>query len=241
MIKTDDDPKAPLLFPLVCYGFESAVPPKENRQGLRSAEISRECLSHECRRIDSQRVGRVDVIVKRIGRGLLLGVALALSGCDANTPLMDRVIDEDKQAVEKLIAEGADVDERNNYGWTALMHAGRIGSLEFTELLLDHGADVNAQDETGRTALLKASFAGHTDVVSELLARGANVNLTDEMGRSALHWSVTRGRQEVVKLLLAHGADYTLKTTDGWTARMLAMKEGETEILALLTQAGAKE
>ena len=82
---------------------------------------------------------------------VMAGCAL-LAACDKNTPLMEKVIADDPAAVSKLIKEGADVNAKNNYGWTALSHAARSGNAELVKLLLEHGADVNTRGilESGR-------------------------------------------------------------------------------------------
>ena len=73
--------------------------------------------------------------MKAWGRGLLFLLASAmLTACDNNTPMMKAVIDENNEAVTKMLGEGAEVDARNNYGWTALMHASRQGHVELMTL-----------------------------------------------------------------------------------------------------------
>ena len=44
------------------------------------------------------------------------------------------------QLVQLLIASGADVNARNNYGQTVLMHAARWNRTEIAQLLRDAGA-----------------------------------------------------------------------------------------------------
>ena len=96
---------------------------------------------------------------------VLLCVISLLSGCDNNTELMKSVLDDDKEQVSALLASGAPVDAKNNYGWTALIHAARKGNADIVKLLLEKGADVNAQDDRGWTALMRASSKGHLDTV----------------------------------------------------------------------------
>ena len=55
-------------------------------------------------------------------------LSVLLMACDNNTPLMEKVIEEDAAAVELMLAQGNDIEARNNYGWTALMHAARQDS-----------------------------------------------------------------------------------------------------------------
>ena len=55
--------------------------------------------------------------------------------------------------MRKLLDEGAPVDEKDEYGRTALTEASRMGHTEVVQLLLDKGASVDAKDERDNTAL----------------------------------------------------------------------------------------
>ena len=91
--------------------------------------------------------------MRRIAWMILVAACALVAACDKNTPLMDKVVAGDAAAVSALIAKGADVNARNNYGWTALSHAARAGNAELVKLLLAHGADVNARDQIRVDAL----------------------------------------------------------------------------------------
>lgn len=81
-----------------------------------------------------------------------------------------------KSLFAELLAEGADVNARDQEGWTALMRASWHGDAGIAELLLNQGADVNAKDHDGLTALMHASWKGRSRVAELLLHRGADAN-----------------------------------------------------------------
>jgi ankyrin repeat protein len=57
------------------------------------------------------------------------------------------------EAVKQHIAAGADVNAKNNWGWTPLHYAALKGQKEIAELLIAKGADMNAVGDLGRTPL----------------------------------------------------------------------------------------
>jgi len=70
------------------------------------------------------------------------------------SPLASAV--EDLEMVKLLIASGADVNQKNFRGATALMVAAGAGTPSVVRYLLEKGADVNARDRDGNTVLAYA-------------------------------------------------------------------------------------
>ena len=60
------------------------------------------------------------------------------------------------EMVKLLIANGAEVNQKNFRGGTALMAAAVDGIPSVLRYLLQQGADVNASDKDGTTALMCA-------------------------------------------------------------------------------------
>jgi len=168
---------------------------------------------------------------------IFLVLLLGLAGCDNNTPLMDKVMHEEMAAAKDLVDGGVDINARNAYGWTALMHAARVGHEDLVNLLLNHGADINAQSDDGFTALMRAAVKGHEAVVRILLKHGARIDLSDKGKATALHWAARKGHIVIVKILLDAGADPTLQDDHGQTPMMVGMAEGNNDVALMLRRA----
>jgi ankyrin repeat protein len=79
----------------------------------------------------------------------------------------------DNAQIARLLADGVNVNARDNEGGTALAHAAWFGHLETVRLLLEKGADVNAKKKDGSTPVLLATWNKHPDVVEVLAKAGA--------------------------------------------------------------------
>jgi len=77
------------------------------------------------------------------------------------------------EVTRSLIERGADVNERQEAGFTPLHEAAGSGKIEFARLFLDHGGDVNAKTDDGKTPLTLAMEAGQEKMVKFLRERGA--------------------------------------------------------------------
>jgi ankyrin repeat protein len=68
--------------------------------------------------------------------------------------------------VKLLVDKGADLNARQQGGFTALHSAAGHGATEIVTLLLDKGADWQAKTDTGETALSIAEKNNHSDTVA---------------------------------------------------------------------------
>jgi len=69
----------------------------------------------------------------------------------------------DSERVEALIAGGEAVDQRDDYGWTALNWAAGKGDTAIIQKLLDAGADTGNTGLDKRTAYMIALAAAHVE------------------------------------------------------------------------------
>ncbi|EAY10973.1 ankyrin repeat protein, putative [Trichomonas vaginalis G3] len=108
--------------------------------------------------------------------------------------------------LEYFLSHGANINEKDENGRTALHIAAIYNSKETAELLISHGANINEKDENGRTALHIAAIYNSKETAELLISHGANINEKDENGRTALHIAAIYNSKETAELLISHGA-----------------------------------
>jgi ankyrin repeat protein len=74
----------------------------------------------------------------------------------------------DAEIMQLLIDHGADVNARQQLGYTALHTAAQLGDQIMLDLLLAAGADPRAAGEDGKTPADLAAAHGHTDIAKRL-------------------------------------------------------------------------
>ena len=121
------------------------------------------------------------------------------------TPLMWAARRHRPEAVEWLLARGADLHLRTPGRGTALVAtADSRGGSDMLQLLLARGADPDARDASGFTALMYAVQNKDLASAATLIRAGAAVNARDHVGQTALF--IAEGDEPMNELLLAAGA-----------------------------------
>lgn len=143
-----------------------------------------------------------------------------------------------------LLEAGADVNLRDSFGRTALVHACESGDRETIELLIRKGANPNTVERNGEFPLLVAARISETWLLSTLLKAGATANGPPGTRAAPLSEAVTRGNVDAVRQLLEHGADIDRRLGNGISLIEFSASSGANEhrrILELLKAAAAKE
>jgi len=137
----------------------------------------------------------------------------------------------DLAVIQKMVAEGVDVNTTNEYGATALSFASDKGHVDVVRFLLEKGANPNQADTFYRASPMTwASENGHLEVAALLVEHGA------EGGADLLVKVAGAGKRDLVEKLLKAG-----KTTPASLSRALMAAGAEhPDIAALLKEAGAK-
>jgi ankyrin repeat protein len=135
-------------------------------------------------------------------------------------PLVEAAKAGNRDTLRALLQKGANANDADGDGTTALHWASYRNDPESVDLLIKAGAKVNSKTDLGVTPLWIASQNGGDAVVRRLLqgvvgqlaAKGANVNARGTRGQTALMWAVSQKHAQVVTVLLSHKPDIHLKT-----------------------------
>ena len=140
------------------------------------------------------------------------------------------------EAVKQFLADGADVNAKDEDGETPLDYA----EGETAVLLRKHGGKTSYWFKAGESIHI-ATVAGHIEAVKQHLAAGADVDVKDdgESTSTPLHYAAFEGHKEIAELLIAEDADVNAKESTGEIPLHLAAGEGHKEIVELLIAKGA--
>jgi len=159
--------------------------------------------------------------------------------------------------VKFLLDNGANVDQTNKNGDTALMMILKTIQYDCTrdridviKLLLGAGADINKTNNNGWTPLffainyLKSNNTEENDsaeIIKLLLDGGANVNHLDGSNKTALMLATKycSGHTKVIELLLGAGANVNITNDEHCDCLMLAIKYANVQTIKLILAAGA--
>ena len=148
--------------------------------------------------------------------------------------LLQAVYRHDLSGLEDAMGTGASVDDTDEDGRTALMHAVLDSGHDVGVIrrLLDLGSAVNHRDGGQKwTALAFAARDQKADVVQLLLDHGAEVDPRDVFGDTPLWRAVSTFQEDaqVIRLLLAGGADPRASNHHGVSPLDLAVTTGKAD------------
>ena len=174
---------------------------------------------------------------KRMLAALLL-LPVAVQGGE----LVDAAEGGDFAGVRDQLRAGADVNETQGDGMSALHWAAEYGDAGMAEMLVYAGARVGGGTRIGGYSPLHIAAAnGHADVVRLLLAAGAHPGLrTTVSGSTALHLAAAAPSAESIRLLLEAGSEIDARDA-AWeqTPLIYAASAGRLDNVRLLLDAGA--
>ncbi|EAY09143.1 hypothetical protein TVAG_363580 [Trichomonas vaginalis G3] len=142
---------------------------------------------------------------------------------------------------EYFLSNGANIEDKDENGYTALQYAADYNSKEIVEVLILHGANVNEKDEDGYTALHYAAINNSLETAEVLISHGVNIDEKNKYEKTALQCAARKNYKEIVEILISHGANIDEKDNEGKTALHIADSMNYKEIVEILISHGAKK
>ncbi len=146
---------------------------------------------------------------------------------------------------DKLLAEGANLEQTDLNRRTPLRLAVMGKDLPLVHVLLAAKAEVNTRDAAGETPLMSAVQHGDAKLVLQLIEAGADPKLATSGkdrkggGTTPLHVAARQGHTEVALLLLEHEAPVDAANQEGVTPLMVAAWQGHVDTATALIEKGA--
>ncbi|KAI1130302.1 ankyrin repeat-containing domain protein [Nemania abortiva] len=167
------------------------------------------------------------------------GARLNITYRDTNgwTPLHKAITADTQTLVTMCLTYGADINERDKQGRTALHIAfalcpsdtlssnfweplappirGGNRRITLCDYLLERGSDPSAKTVTGLTPLHVAADAGIYGLMEKMVALGAKLDERDNLGRTPIYFAAAQGYEVVVGVLLGLGANARIRDNFG--------------------------
>jgi len=160
------------------------------------------------------------------------------------TPLMYAARAAQKETIEYLLANGADIHATDYHLFTPLHYLFlnaviQQKHLEAMKLLIAKGVHINARSFWG-PVLIDAIFRGNKEALELLLSWGADVNTSTVDKATPLYFAASRSNKEIVSLLIDRGAKTDICASSGLTPLNNAAASGQKEIVELLLSKTSK-
>jgi len=161
------------------------------------------------------------------------------------TNLMESATLGDLEGLARALDHGADIDQQDDRGRTAVMAATYARQVDAVRVLLDREANPDIQDDMLNTPFLYAGAEGMLDILKLANDAGADPAVTNRYGGTALIPACERGHVDIVRYLLEQSdVDVDHVNRLGWTGLLEAiiLSDGgppHQEIVRLLIDGGA--
>ena len=177
----------------------------------------------------NQRSEAVDFLLEKDGNWNMIGV-------NNGTALHRAAWDGDRPMVERLIAKGADLGDRNNpFTATPLSWAEHNQQIAIVQWMREHCAiDLHDAVSFDLREHVQARLRENPDSVN------ARLDQWDLPQSTPLHCAAHQNRVELARLLLRHGADPNLLAGNGQTALDVADARRAEAVRSVLEQHGGK-
>ena len=196
------------------------------------SDLSKECIKQFTQACKD---GNLEAVKAFVALGLDLETHDSIS---FETPLIRAAEGNNTSVIRFLVEAGADLENRDSPGDTALLTAVNWGHLESVKILVELGADVNAANNTGWTPLTKSMEKDKKDFFQVLLDGIIQHDAHSENGQAPSQYAINQ-KPEYLQALLEAGANPNCADRTGDTLLMYAVRKNLLKEVKLLIVKGA--
>ncbi|ETN69585.1 ankyrin repeat protein, partial [Necator americanus] len=139
----------------------------------------------------------------------LVVAVLALPNCDiectdvfGRTPVIAAARCAHVGLIDMLVNKGANINQRDENGWTALTHAVHKNHSPSVQLLLDRNAEIAGKDKTGKSLAHIACAVASRSIVDRLLEAGMLIEEADNDGVYPVQIAIQNRNKPALEALL---------------------------------------
>ncbi|KFA67044.1 hypothetical protein S40285_07255 [Stachybotrys chlorohalonatus IBT 40285] len=153
--------------------------------------------------------------------------------------LCEAVMLGDENQVAGLIAQGANVNGRNDKGKTPLQSAIKVDQASTARILLEAGADWRSSAWSEIPPFFLAASVGSVQIAQMLYDLGAKVGESSMSGQPYFIDVVAANNMKGIRFMLEHGASASTVNLSGRPVIAQAVKHGNKPLVELLLNHGA--
>ncbi len=150
----------------------------------------------------------------------------------------------DLETIRYFVEKGADPNQQDDKGNSALINASARGSKEVIEYLISKTSDINVTNKDGLSGLTRAVKYNSLEVAKLLKDSGADIEVVDRKGNNLGYHLVDAFNRDVdafkqkSEYLVGLGLDMNSKQSEGTTLVHNAIKKSDIELLKVLLSYG---
>ncbi len=152
---------------------------------------------------------------------------------DLDKQLLTAVQDCNLSKAEVLVSRGANINTKNDDGYTSLHFAVLKNFRSGIDYLIKEGANIDAKDNIGRAPLHWATRDGYLGIVQAITEGGANLDVKDKDNKTPSDLASWKGYENIVQYLKQVQLDKNLlaavKGNDCWTVQNLVSQGASLE------------
>jgi ankyrin repeat protein len=143
------------------------------------------------------------------------------------------------ETIKTLIDLGADINAKDNSGWSPIQLAAWRPYRDVVDLLTAASADLEIGKDEGKRLFNNALSFGLDNLFDKMISLGMSVDTGNAETKALILSAAGGGSKRITEFLINKGWDVNYKNVYGWAPIHRAAEQGHKEIISLLLENGA--